>query len=139
LRNTCNERILLDMDSQENFTPRQIQLMPLDESPRWFFNRCIDLDKWLPAITNHSGESQDNDGALVAAFDQDCAPCERHGMMMAASREMYVLLKAGLPLLRMQAEHLHNSELLALCDAMAQRLIEIDGAAGPAGTDRPAW
>jgi hypothetical protein len=127
------------MSSNERFIPRQVELVPLDESPRWFFNRCIDLEKWLPAITNHPGESQDNDGALVAAFDSEFAPCERHGLMMAASREMYLLLKAGLPMLRRAAVENEDTALREQCDRMAARLEEIDAAPSTEGADRAAW
>jgi hypothetical protein len=118
---------------------RMVNLTPLDESPRWFFNSGIDLEVWLPAITNHPGDGQDNDGALVAGFHAEFAPSEKHGRLMAASREMYVLLKAGLPQLKDAALASGDDPLVALCDQMAQRMAEIDAAPGHEGPDRPAW
>ncbi len=118
---------------------REIELVPLDESPRWYFNSSIDLEHWLPAITNHPGDGQDNDGALVAAFHDQFKPCEKHGRMMAASREMYLLLKAGLPLLRAAAVENEDKALREQCDEVARRLAEIDAAPGTEGPDRAAW
>lgn len=118
---------------------RTVELTPLDSSPRWYFNQCIDLEHWLPAITNHPGENQDNDGALVAAFHGEFPPSEKHGRLMAASREMYLLLKAGLPALKEQAVAQGDAQLQALCENMELRLAEIDAAPGLAGPERAAW
>lgn len=117
---------------------RTVEITPLDSSPRWYFNQCIDLDHWLAAITNHPGESQENDGALVAAFHDQFKPSEKHGRLMAASREMYLLLKPGLDVLKAHAQASGQAQLLEQCEAMAERLAEIDAAPGDEH-DRSAW
>lgn len=114
------------MTQDTPFQPRQIQLEHPDKAPRWYFAQGIDLEHWLPAITNHPGDGQDNDGSLVAAFHAEFAPSLRHGKLMAASQEMYLLLKAGLPLLRKAAVENEDKELRQMCDDMTERLAEVD-------------
>lgn len=114
------------MSEEKPFEPRMVQLTHPDESPRWYFAQSIDLERWLPAITNHPGDGQENDGALVAAFDQECGPSLRHGKLLAASHEMFMLLRRGLPLLHKAAAESEDKELLALCAQVKERIEEIE-------------
>lgn len=114
------------MPEEGTFQPRMVQLTHPDESPRWYFAQGLDMERWLPAITNHPGEGQDNDGALVAAFDSELGPSLRHGKLLAASQEMFQLLRRGLPLLRRQAAENEDKELLAMCAQVQERIEEIE-------------
>lgn len=128
----------MESETENPSLSRAIELAHPDHVPRWYFSEGIDLDYWLPAITTHPGDGQNNDGALIAAFHPEFAPSVRHGKLLAAAHEMFLLLKAGLPLLREAAVENEDKELRVLCDEVAERIADIESSEGD-DTVRPAW
>ena len=64
----------------------------------WYFNKSVDLEKWLPCITRSPLEGQANPAyygeGIICAFDEGFAPSEQDAELIARSPEMAAELES---------------------------------------------